>query len=196
MCGIEEILFMNKFFCLIALILSLVFQCSEAETVKFQSILTPEQAKQDIEQWVTFLEKTHPDLSYTIEDVNGFYQKVDALKNSITKPITVNEFWLKMMTFNSEMRDGHLSITPQNLHDIARDYISSGNRLMPFNVIFKDDKLLIMSQLNGEASNLVGYEILTINGKPVEQIVDALLKLTHGDSLAHQKAILAKRFSI
>ena len=161
----------------------------------YNTMLLPEEAKNDITQWLTFVEKTHPDLGYTIKDVALFYKKINQLKDSINKPISVRNFWLEMMQFNSVMSDGHTSLTPLDRKELIKSYLQNGGTLFPFEVIIDNNQLVIRQKLNGEPSELDGNTITKINEKPIAEILRPLLKRTHGDSENHRKAILATRFS-
>lgn len=161
----------------------------------FNSTLQPEEAKSDITQWLEFIDKTHPDLAYTIKDVDAFHRKVNQFKQSINEPIAVRKFWLEMMKFNSVISDGHSSLTPPDRKALVTDYLKNGGMLFPFKVIFDNGQLIIKEQLNGEPSNLAGNEIIKINGKSISTILEPLLERTFGDSDNQRKAVLATRFS-
>ena len=161
----------------------------------YNSMLAPEEAKSDIDQWLDFVEKTHPDLAYTTTDIALFYKKVNQFKNSIHKPISVRNFWLEMMVFNSVISDGHVSLTPSKRRLLTKDYLQNGGTLFPFEVIIDNDKLVIKEKLNGEPSNLSGSAIRKINGISINTILEPLLKRTHGDSDNQRKAVLATGFA-
>jgi len=161
----------------------------------FNSILQPEEAKSDIAQWLEFIDKTHPDLAYTIKDVDAFHSKVNQFKKSINEPISVRKFWLEMMKFNSVISDGHSSLGSPDRKALVTDYLKNGGMLFPFKVIFDNDRLIIKEQLNGEPSNFEGNEIIKINGKSISTILEPLLERTYGDSDNQRKAVLATRFS-
>jgi len=161
----------------------------------YNSMLQPEDAKSDITQWLSFIEKTHPDLAYTTKNIDGFHHKVNEFKNSIKEPISVRDFWLEMMTFNSVISDGHVSLTPNKRKELTKDYLKSGGSLFPFKVIFDNDQLVIKEKLNGEPSNIAGNTITKINGISINTILKPLLERTHGDSDNQRRAVLATRFS-
>jgi hypothetical protein len=162
----------------------------------YNAMLQPAEAKSDVVQWLAFVEKTHPDLAYTVKDVPLLYKKVNQFKNSINEPISVRNFWLEMMQFNSAISDGHVSLTPSKKRDLIKDYLQNGGTLFPFEVIFNNDQLIIKQKINGEPSKLAGNSIKKINGISVNKILEPLLKRTHGDSDNQRKAVLATRFSI
>jgi len=162
----------------------------------FNSMLQPEAAKSDIDQWLEFIDKTHPGLAYTVKDIDAFHSKVNQYKNSLNKPISVRKFWFDMMQFNSAISDGHVSLTPSKKEEITQEYLQKGGTLFPFSVIFDNEQLLIQEKLNGKPSKLAGNAITKINGTPIKEILEPLLKRTHGDSDNQRKAVLATRFAI
>jgi len=162
----------------------------------FNSILQPAAAKSDIDQWLAFIEKTHPDLAYTVKDVPLFYSQVSQFKNSINKPVSVREFWLEMMKFNRVVSDGHVSLTPPKKVEITQQYLKNGGTLFPFEVLFDNGQLIIKGKLNGKTSKLTGNVVTKINGTPIETILAPLLERTHGDSDNQRRAVLATRFAI
>ncbi len=161
----------------------------------FNTMLQPEQVHEDLEQWITFLDKTHPQLSYTVKDVDGFYRDVESLKNSIKQPISVLDFWKKVSLFNSTLNDGHTVINVAKLTTRSNEYIQSGGALFPFEVIFDGDKVIIKSQTNGVATPFRGAEITAINGQNIADFVAPLLARTNGDSEQFRKALLQRRFA-
>ncbi len=163
---------------------------------KLDSMLTPEQAKSDIKQWTDFIEKTHPDLAYTTEDTKGLSDNITKFSNSISQPISVRDFWLEMMLFNRQISDGHVSLTPPKVFDMAEEYLLAGGVMFPFEVVFDDEQLIIKEQLDGKPAKLAGYAITEINGKSIEAILKPLLERTHGDSDNQRKAVLAPRFAV
>jgi len=158
-------------------------------------MLQPKEAKDDIVQWLGFIEKVHPDLAYTTKDLTLFHKKINQFKNSINEPISVRDFWLEMMKFNRVISDGHVSLTPFERKALTKDYLENGGTLFPFKVVFDNDQLVIKGKLNGEPSNLAGDTISKINGISISSILEPLLKRTHGDSDNQRKAVLATRFA-
>lgn len=163
---------------------------------QLDSMLQPSAAKQDIEQWLSWLEQTHPDLSYTISDVVQFYKNVDLLKNSIQKPISVQEFWRQITILNSQLSDGHTLVTVGDWQGLTKEHQVSNGRLFPFEVLFNDSNIVIDAKLGGEKSTLHGFAVESINGTSIANILTTLLPRVHGDSELQRKAILERRFAI
>jgi hypothetical protein len=161
----------------------------------YNSMLQPIEAKNDITQWLEFIEKIHPNLAYTTKDVELFYKQINQFKNSINEPISVRDFWLTMMKFNSVISDGHVSLTPDKRKLLTTDYLENGGTLFPFKVIFDNDQLIIKEKLNGKQSEFAGNTIKKINGVAINTVLEPLLKRTHGDSDNQRRAVLSTRFA-
>lgn len=180
---------------IMCLLLWILLPATAAEVLEPDHVISPQEAKEDIDKWLQFIKATHPDLGYTVEKPDTFYNEAEKLKSGLNKPIALRAYWLKLMKFNSKFNDGHLSITPDSLDEIVRQSIDKGDRLLPFQFKIKNNELIVLSDLNGKQSKLKGYQVLSINNVPVASIMSALLELTHGDSDTHRKAILSTRFS-
>lgn len=186
---------MNKYKILIVLFfLSCFIKTANAEDF-LNSVLQPEQVSEDLDQWLQFLDKTHPQLSYRIENVKAFLADVEKLKVSTTKPISVLEFWRKVSAFNSVLNDGHTVINLPKLKTLANQHITNGGRLFPFEVIFDENRLLIKSEANGKPTHYIGSEITQINGQKINEFIEPLLQRTNGDTVRFRRALLQRRFA-
>ncbi|MDF0715625.1 S41 family peptidase [Muricauda sp. 334s03] len=171
----------------------LTAQKSPYEHLKTQ--LPPEDLKSDIDTWFDWLHATHPDLSYTVKDIDRLYQSVAQIRDSIIHPMEILEFWKRISPLNSQLSDGHTFVGYIN-STIVEDYILNGGNLFPFEVIFNKDDLVIHSLIDGKPSEYMGHQIVKINNIPIETITSSLLSRINGDSEEHRKAILQTKFSI
>lgn len=186
---------MNKFFASILLLGLVSVQKLALANEYLNAQLQPEQVKADLSQWQAFLERTHPQLSYTVKDVDGFYDRIEKMKNETTTPISVLEFWRRVSVFNSELNDGHTVINLPKLTTLANQHVKNGGGLFPFRVVFEQDKLFIKSKLNGDASQYRKSEITRIHGRPTSEFIAPLLERTNGDSHVFRQALLQRRFA-
>lgn len=158
-------------------------------------LIQPEAMREDIDQWLKFLDATHPQLSYTVEDTEAFYRDVDALQAGIGEPLTVREFWVRLSAFNKRLSDGHMGIAFGGWEPVITGHLDSGGTLFPFEVAFDKEALLVKNSLGGNSSEYRGYRIEKINGLEIREIVDRLLNHVNGDSRRQRKAILERRFA-
>lgn len=186
---------MNKFIAFISIIFLIGFnQIAQAED-SLNVMLQPEEISEDLDQWLAFLENTHPQLSYTVDNVDVFYADIEKLKKSITEPISALEFWKKVTVFNHVLNDGHTVIKFPKLKKLANQHVKNGGGLFPFKVVFDQDKLVIKSKPNGEATDYRGYTITHIKGKRTSDFIQPLLQRTNGDSERFRKALLQRRLA-
>jgi len=180
------------------LILSIgLFSCSLQATQlqNLNDILQPQQMREDLNQWLDFLDKTHPDLSYTVANTELFHSRINQLKKSLNKPMTALQFWREISVLNSQLSDGHTGIAISKRRQLAQQHIDNGGGLFPFSLVIADGRLIIRSLIDGQESKLKGYSIEKINGLAIDDVVQPLLKRLHGDSLRQRQAILARRFA-
>ena len=96
-----------------------------------QNMLTPAQMKEDINAWQGFVNKTHPDLSIRIKNPAAFDKSLTAFKQSITKPMSVNEFLSKFALLNSQFNDAHMLVFTRSQKGLAKEVINNAG-LFPF----------------------------------------------------------------
>lgn len=179
------------------IVLSFNLHASEESDVMstLQKEITPAEIKQDLDFWLEWLDKTHPDLNYTIADLKGFKAKVNALGSSYKESTTVKQFLYDVMALNEILSDGHMSISLGKATKYIEHIDAQGKGLFPFTVAFQNEELVINKKLGGQATDLSGYVINAVNGVPVSDILEQLLVRSSGDSVRHRKAALEKRFN-
>jgi hypothetical protein len=155
----------------------------------------PDLLKDDINKWLDWVHEMHPDLSYTVKDIDKFYWTVSHLKDSISVPMTVLDFWKHISPLNNQLSDGHMIIGLVN-QGIVTDYLTNQKRFFPFEVVIQKNELLISSVLGGGETDLIGSSILEINSIPIDSVLRSLLIRINGDSDRHRKALLEKKFSL
>lgn len=186
---------MNKYIVLIIIVCFGFFNKTSQAEDALNIMLQPEQISEDLDQWLAFLDNTHPQLSYTVNNVDAFYADVEQLRKSIIKPISAQDFWKKVTVFNSVLSDGHTVIKFPKLKTLANQHVKNGGGLFPFQVIFDQDKLVIKSKADGEATDYRGYEVTHINGQATNDFIQPLLQRTNGDSERFRKALLQRRLA-
>ncbi len=162
---------------------------------KLNSEIQPQDLKSDIDSWLDWIHSTHPDLSYTIKDIDKFYKSVSQIKDSILSPLTVLEFWKRISLLNNQLSDGHLIVGHINA-PIVKDYVSRGGTFFPFEVLFNKEELFISSNLGGKDCEYKGHVITKINNIPIATIIAPILTRINGDSDAQRKVLLQRKFAL
>lgn len=158
-----------------------------------QHTLTVKQAQADIDQWFNWLHQTHPDLSHSVKDIDGFYSKVSRIKNSIEEPVTAIALWQKMAPLNSILADGHIKVGHGSSSQ-WREWIKQGVVLFPLEINVTEDGMYVARDLGEQDSQYKGAKIKSINGQNAAAILKKLLKNTHGDTLAFRRRVLQNQF--
>ncbi|RIW13370.1 hypothetical protein D0X99_16480 [Algoriphagus lacus] len=188
---------MKKSILIVSLFLSILSD-SLAQTSPFEKLgkeIQAEQLKNDVDVWMDWLHATHPDLSYTVKDIDHFYEEVERIKSGITAPMTVLEFWREISSLNSQLSDGHL-IVGHITGGVVKDYLSKGGVFFPFEVVFDKGDLVIESKLAGEPTEFAGYTITRINNLPITDILNELTPRINGDSEKHRQVLLQRKFAL
>lgn len=185
---------MKKILTFIVVITSLNLNAQESK-VKYDSIIAIKDLKKDLDDWFSWVHKTHPDLSHRIKDIDAFYRSYDSIKDNIKAPMTALEFSRKISTLNQTLSDGHMAIGASSV-EYFYNFLENGGVLFPFEVVFYKNNLLIKSDLGTTSPNkYTSYRITKINKVKIETILQDLLARISGDSETQQKAILSRSFS-
>ena len=160
----EHCTIMNKYLIPVFTILSLVFLTTEVSAQ--EKLLTVKQQEKDFEQFMKFLE-AHPD-PYTHIKKKTFNDKIKKVKNSFTEPISVLEYFRRVSSVISLVRDGHSSVY------FPRDFLKSVIKeqgALPFKFhLTNDNKLYVIKKHDGNEVP-IGSEIIKINGISIDSFL-------------------------
>jgi len=160
-----------------------------------QNMLTPAQMKEDINAWQDFVNNTHPDLSIRIKNTAAFDKSLTAFKQSITKPMSVNEFLSKFALLNSQFNDAHMLVFTRSQKGLAKEVINNAG-LFPFEVTVKNGKVYLASLLGGQHTPFAKAEVISINEKPIKAIYTDLIARMYGDTVKHRERLLSDKFAL
>src|SRR5688572_24043362 len=168
---------------------SLVAQSQEPVT------FTPEQLRADLASIESALERTHPDVSHSV-DPAVLARAIDDVRSKLDRPMTADEAWKVMSGLNPVMADGHLTVLfPGGTAAEIQRHLKSGGRLFPYAVYINDGAIFVRSRLDGSATPLAGRRIDTIEGVPAEEVAAKLLAHMNGDTPALRAEYLSDRFA-
>ena|SRR5688572_5511416 len=101
---------------------SIAAQSQEAVT------FTPEQLRADLAAIESALERTHPDVSHSV-DPAALGRAVDDVRSKLDRPMTADEAWKVMSGLNPAMADGHLTVAyPGGVAAEIRRHLKSCSR--------------------------------------------------------------------
>ena len=156
---------------------------------------TPEQLRADLASLESALQRTHPDVSHSV-DPAVLARAIEDVRSKLDRPMTADEAWKVMSGLNPVMADGHLTVLfPGGTAAEIQRHLKSGGRFFPYAVYVTGGAIFVRSQVDGSATPLAGKRIDTINGVPAEDIARKLLAHMNGDTPALRDEFLSDRFA-
>lgn len=123
------------------------------------------------------LETTYPSL-YRFTDSTLLTKYFEDQFRLLNKPQTEVEFYKLIATSCARVNDEHLIPTPSDRYYVA---LKSAMHYFPFSLKIIGRRFYVLAAAKSESSIPVGSEILSINGLPVEEILNRLLPTIPSD---------------
>ena len=144
---------------------------SQTSSYDENHLFSPSELRDDFHYFRNKLEKTDPGLNlYTTMNVwNAF---CDSLSDLLNKPMTEKDFYNILCLLNTKLRDGHIHIFPG---EMAMTHFNKQSRFLPFRIVINGEKLWVIENNSGDKRIGPGNEILSINGKSANAIIDDLM---------------------
>lgn len=176
--------------CLWLLAWSIAAQSQEPTT------FTPEQLRADLASIQSALDRTHPDVSHSV-DPAVLAAAFDDVRSKLDRPMTADEAWKVMSGLNPVMADGHLTVLyAGGVAAEVQRHLESGGRLFPYAVhVTTSAAIFVRSGVDGSPTPFDGKRIDTINGVPADEIARKLLAHMNGDTPDLRAAWLSERFA-
>ena len=122
----------------------------------------------DFDYLIQTLEDTHPNL-YAYIPKEEFKKKTQALRETITQPMTKTEFYKKVSLVIALPKQGHTMVFWDGGWG---DYKKTDGLLFPFKVVYITDHLYVDENYSPDSLLCRGAEIIAINGIPISRIID------------------------
>jgi hypothetical protein len=150
--------------------------------------LSPEELKKDVHDLRLSLEKNHPGL-YWYTSKEKFTVVWDSLETKIARPMTEEEFLKLLLPVVANVKCAHTFLYPSS------NILTSGTRF-PLDINFIKGRGYIVADSLNQQNISNGSELLTINGKPLGDIVDLILPSlqAQGGNLGWKYVILENDF--
>jgi|GEM_PF-467858 len=157
---------------------------------------TPTQLKQDLQSLRDFIDATHPDVSHSASPVL-LEQAYANITNSLTKPMTANEFWHQTAKLNPLFNDAHWSINLPEAQSDMPQVIERTGGVFPLEVHMKPDgELTVLALAGGGETPWRGATIESINGVLAPLLSRQLLAMRHGDTPLNRANLLGPSFQL
>lgn len=150
---------MKKALVLLLLVASTVLNCFSQEKIGKQKLI------EDYNQFMRYLEDTHPDPYSVFGDIIEFKRKSQELRYSITDNMTIDEFKELLSGFVAVIGDGHTFISS---HSSRSE--NDNPKEFPVDLKIAQDGIFIQ---NADAAykKYIGAQILSVNGQPIDTLL-------------------------
>jgi C-terminal processing protease CtpA/Prc len=159
-----------------------------------QVTLNPVQLREDFSLFKTALQEAHPGLYRynTREHMDSLFLTTESLLN---RDMTQQEFYRILLPVVSQIKCGHTKLHPDN--NWSDNYFFERNNLFPLRLTFRNDKAYVLYSYSGDNMVPAGAEIISINEKPVPEIINLLLPglFSDGANTTFKYIELSKFFS-
>ncbi|MES2376948.1 MAG: S41 family peptidase [Bacteroidota bacterium] len=151
----------------------------------FKKLHDPKELRKDVDFVRRKLEKEHINLYKFITKKELDY-KFDSLKQAINKPMISLQFNARLLSVLSTIGDGHLAsifdqakFSTADMEYLQRPKKQRGIGTLDYRVLNK--KLYIKQNNTGDNSIKVGDEIVSIENKPADKIIDTMMRSIPSD---------------
>ena len=156
-----------------------------------------EDVHEDVDNVYKKLKKLHPRL-YQFANKETLDYKFDSLKKAINKPITSREFYKKLAVVTKYIGQGHLSVSPPFIRFNRKERLNKNKMQFDLNNLdleFIDNKLIVF-KAKGKDSLLVNAEILKVDGKTAQNLMDKYKNwiVSDGYNTTLHDRVVGKRF--
>jgi len=136
-----------------------------------------EQLKEDFTLLRTALEEAHAGLYFysTKGEMDSLFESIYA---QLSEPMTEPEFHKHLTLLIAGINDGHTSILSSRNYRI---HLSNKGLILPFNLRFIEKKAYLVRNCSKLADLAMGGELVSLNGRPMSEIVNAMLDYISSD---------------
>ena len=170
--------------------LALTVLFSFAANTAHSEILSRQQAEVDLESWIDWTIKTHPDLSHSVDD-SALRSMASQVKNSLPQQLDTNQLWRYFSLINPILNDGHMAISYPK--QAFQDYKSDGGAIFPLSLTLNEKNQLTLTHAYKEIP--AHTPITSVNKLSASQIVNDLMLRMHGDSDGLRRELISRRFA-
>lgn len=162
------------------LLCSFLIKAQESPKQAFdpEKTFTPDQLREDFKLFRDALEEGHGGL-YRYTPKQELDRQFNSTLKKLSHPLTETEFLRLLAPLIANINDGHTGIF---LSSSFSAYLENEPILFPFNLRFIDKKAYLFRNYSEAEDLAMGGEIISINDRPVSEIVDKMLAVVPSDA--------------
>ncbi|WP_247232847.1 S41 family peptidase [Telluribacter sp. SYSU D00476] len=142
------------------------------QTTEPPALIQTQYLKEDLRLFRTALEEAHPGL-YTHSSKARMDSAFNQVSQSITRPLSQQEFYKLLTPVVTMIGCGHVKFMVKNKEDIKFPFHQ--NKLFPVKLYFSKNGVFAWKSYTGDDVIPAGAEIISINKKPIQEVVDQLM---------------------
>ncbi|MCU0635588.1 MAG: S41 family peptidase [Gemmatimonadaceae bacterium] len=157
------------------------------EPALFERRFTVAELHADIAAWFDGIAARHPDLDARLPPAAFARTKAEVVAR-VTHPMTRREFFRTVGTATAVFRDGHSGLLyayPESDADRA-----AGGRRFPLRVRWHEGEVRVTHDASPSDPVPIDSRLLSINGTPVERLLDSLSAYARGETMALRRSIV------
>jgi hypothetical protein len=156
-------------------VIAFTLHCFAQNQIKY----SPHEVKEDLEFLYGTLDKSHYDL-YANTKKEIFDEEFKRIINSIEDSLELIQINRLFQPFTALAKHAHCSVMLP--FDSYVSYLKEGGTVFPFNVIDLKHHIYITDNYSSDSTIKQGDELLSINGKPMEKVMQKLYTYLSGES--------------
>lgn len=174
---------------------ALCFSSHAQEDSLKTKVLTPLAMQADFKYFRKLLEETHPGLyRYTTKD--AMQAELDSSEKLLEAPLPFYDFYKIIQAIIADIHCAHTYALPvKNIEP----YMAGKMKTLPFFLFPLQDKIHVLFNCTADKTILPGFELLTVNGRSVEDIRKTITRYYWSDGaieLTKNQAMQGQRFYI
>lgn len=152
-----------------------------------ETLYSPEAIREDFEYLYETLQATAYDLFLNTEKSN-FDKEYKRIHDSIREPMSYLQANRLFQPFVALARFSHCKVDFPSA--AFEKWYREGGHFFPFDITFAGDRMLVTANWSGNRDISPGDEILAINGKSIEQVLNELLVYISGENVYAKRTML------
>jgi C-terminal processing protease CtpA/Prc len=146
--------------------------------------------KQDFEFLNKTLEASHYSL-YVNTKKEVFDKEYKKISESIKDSMTALQVFRLLQPFVALAQNGHCNIDlGMSVGDCYGAYLQNGGTVFPLTIYFSNNKVVVLNNFSNDSSIISGDEIVSINGKPIEETLKGLYNMLSGENINYKKTVI------
>lgn len=152
-----------------------------------------EQAIEDFDQYIALLTETHPGL-YRYTEKQIMLDRIDSLRQTFSDSVPFYSLYQKVSWLNASIRCSHSYVIPKADFN---SFLLREVKSIPFYIIPAQGRFYVLFNGSADTSIKPGFEVKSINGKPIDQIAQEISEYYWTDGsikLANNTALQGRLF--